>query len=502
MRRRYKKPQPPQVSGNEAFFKPTVQKKLSVGEPNDAYEVEADAMADKVTNKTNNETSVQKAGTPEDELQQKPLAASITPLVQKQKSPEDRPVQTSLFKDKKDGDIQKMEEEEEQLQAKCDDCEKEEAVQKMEEEEESIQAQEEEEETLQPQEDEEEAVQKQEEEESIQAQEEEEQLQAKDSEKTTASPSTERKLKASSGGGSKMDKKTTAEMESGFGADLSNVNIHTDSNAVQMNKELGAQAFTHGNDVYFNKGKYNPDTKEGKHLLAHELTHTIQQTGNVQRSIVEQPSKDLEASRFKGNFRLEQAHDHIRFLRHGDKGKYVEKLQNGLMDIGFHLPKFGADGDFGSETKNTVIDFQNEFDLQIDGVVGQQTMGTLDDIYSGKNLNVGCCGDAFQLPQTNIEFNINSSVLTKMTFCSKGNFKISSFADWVKPHSAKHYHIFLVAVSGGTINKVNRRYDIGRRETQSFKVKASDGCIFFKVLIKVIDPGSSPNLKGNFSVTN
>jgi Domain of unknown function (DUF4157) len=42
---------------------------------------------------------------------------------------------------------------------------------------------------------------------------------------------------------------------------------------------LGAQAFTNGNDIYFNNGKYNPNSKDGKHLLAHELTHTVQQSG-------------------------------------------------------------------------------------------------------------------------------------------------------------------------------------------------------------------------------
>jgi hypothetical protein len=49
-----------------------------------------------------------------------------------------------------------------------------------------------------------------------------------------------------------------------------------------MNKELHAQAFTHGSDIYFNEGKYNPASNEGKQLLAHELTHVVQQTGAVQ----------------------------------------------------------------------------------------------------------------------------------------------------------------------------------------------------------------------------
>ena len=63
-----------------------------------------------------------------------------------------------------------------------------------------------------------------------------------------------------------------------IGADFTNVNIHTDSNAVQMNKQLGARAFTHGKDIYFNQNQFNPQSQQGAHLLAHELTHTVQQS--------------------------------------------------------------------------------------------------------------------------------------------------------------------------------------------------------------------------------
>ena len=51
----------------------------------------------------------------------------------------------------------------------------------------------------------------------------------------------------------------------------------------KMSRDIGAQAFTHGNDIYFDKGKYNPNTREGKHLLTHELTHTIQQKGMIHK---------------------------------------------------------------------------------------------------------------------------------------------------------------------------------------------------------------------------
>ena len=66
-------------------------------------------------------------------------------------------------------------------------------------------------------------------------------------------------------------------MESRFGANFSDVNIHTGSQSEVLNRSLNAQAFTHGSDVYFGEGKYNPESQQGKHLLAHELTHVVQQ---------------------------------------------------------------------------------------------------------------------------------------------------------------------------------------------------------------------------------
>ncbi|MDZ7695034.1 MAG: DUF4157 domain-containing protein [Balneolaceae bacterium] len=71
-------------------------------------------------------------------------------------------------------------------------------------------------------------------------------------------------------------------MEPRFGADFSNVRIHTGSEAAKLSQDINAQAFTHGRDIYFNNEKYNPDSSSGKHLIAHELTHTIQQGAVVQ----------------------------------------------------------------------------------------------------------------------------------------------------------------------------------------------------------------------------
>src|SRR5262249_23515769 len=72
---------------------------------------------------------------------------------------------------------------------------------------------------------------------------------------------------------------TRGQMEGFFGADLDGVRVHADGEAAALNRELDAQAFTVGSDVFFAEGKYNPTSSEGQGLLAHELTHVGQQGG-------------------------------------------------------------------------------------------------------------------------------------------------------------------------------------------------------------------------------
>lgn len=97
---------------------------------------------------------------------------------------------------------------------------------------------------------------------------------------STASQSLSSRIESTSGKGNSLPAKTLAEMSRSFGTDFSHVNIHTGSEAVGMNKELSAQAFTHGSDIYFNSGKFDPESSSGKQLLAHELTHVVQQGNN------------------------------------------------------------------------------------------------------------------------------------------------------------------------------------------------------------------------------
>lgn len=216
-----------QTHGNRAtqrlLARRAVQAKLTVGPADDKYEQEADRVADRVMSASapsSPSPQLQRDDDDEDVAQRKPLAAAITPLIQRhsipsKKSPEEK---------KED------EEEEKKVQRKPDS-------------------------------------------------------QARADGGFEAGGGFEQRLAASPGGRG-LSPALRSEMESRFGADFGSVKVHTDSAAVQMSRDISAQAFTHGKHIYFGPGKYDPGTANGKHLLAHELTHVVQQTGaaRVQRA--------------------------------------------------------------------------------------------------------------------------------------------------------------------------------------------------------------------------
>ncbi len=269
------------------FIPPSVQTKLTINTPGDALEQEADAMADRVV------------GTQAQPMRQEPQGLRLQPeaeeeeMLQRQEEEEEEMLQ------------RQAEEEEEEIQRQCAECEEEDdgMIQRQEaEEEEEIQRQEEEEEELlqrQPEAEEEEMLQRQEEEEMLQRQpeaeeeelqrqcadcEEEEELQRSETSsgggKATAPPIVNNVV---SGGGDTMESGTRTFMENRFGTDFSSVRIHNDSRAHESAKSISAQAYTYGSHVVFAKGKYEPHTAGGQHLLAHELTHVVQQGKDVRR---------------------------------------------------------------------------------------------------------------------------------------------------------------------------------------------------------------------------
>ncbi len=96
---------------------------------------------------------------------------------------------------------------------------------------------------------------------------------ATSSAKTSARPS---------GAGLPIDTNARSHLEHGFGQDLSAVRVHDDAAANKSAARLGAQAYTAGRDIYFGAGRYQPETQAGRHLLAHEVTHSLQQGSEPQ----------------------------------------------------------------------------------------------------------------------------------------------------------------------------------------------------------------------------
>jgi outer membrane protein OmpA-like peptidoglycan-associated protein len=88
------------------------------------------------------------------------------------------------------------------------------------------------------------------------------------------------RIQSRQGGGAPLDAATRTRMEAAFGADFAGVGVHTDTEADALNRAVSAVAFTTGKDVFFSHGAYQPGTPDGDHLLAHELTHVVQQQGS------------------------------------------------------------------------------------------------------------------------------------------------------------------------------------------------------------------------------
>jgi hypothetical protein len=85
------------------------------------------------------------------------------------------------------------------------------------------------------------------------------------------------RINSARGGGQELESSTQEQMSKSIGYDFSDVNVHTSREADELNQAVGAEAFTTGNDVFFREGAYNPGSQEGQELIAHELTHVVQQ---------------------------------------------------------------------------------------------------------------------------------------------------------------------------------------------------------------------------------
>jgi Domain of unknown function (DUF4157) len=212
----------------------SIQAKLSIGEPGDKYEQEADRVASEVVQRINAPSStgesVQREGIDdEEELQMKPLADSIQRVENEDEELQMKPLADSIQREGID--------DEEELQMKTQ-VQRREAIGGGE-----------------------------------------------------ASEDLETAINSAKGGGQSLDAGLQRSIGEAMGADFSGVKVHTDAQADQLNQSIQAKAFTTGQDLFFRQGAYEPGSRGGQELIAHELTHVAQQSrgqsldAGLQRSI-------------------------------------------------------------------------------------------------------------------------------------------------------------------------------------------------------------------------
>ena len=110
-----------------------------------------------------------------------------------------------------------------------------------------------------------------------------------------------RAIQSQRGGGAPLEETARKTMESSFGDDFSEVRLHTDGQADSLNRAVSAEAFTTGSDIFFRDGSYNPSSSDGQKLLAHELTHVVQQRNSAPSSEMTVSDPDDASEREAGD---------------------------------------------------------------------------------------------------------------------------------------------------------------------------------------------------------
>ena len=258
-----------QQKGNTSGQPSPLQTKMTIGPVGDKYEREADHTAAQVVQRINAPTplqsgpgqAIQREEVPEDELQKKP---QITPI-QRQDMPGEREEdeEDKLAQKKPDPQLEEEKKEDELAQMKPDS--------KLEEEDDKL-AQKKPDPQLEEEEKEDKLAQMK------------PVVQRRSSEGGgNATANVESSIKQTRGKGRPLPERMRGSMEQAFGADFSGVRVHTDSHANQINRSIQARAFTTGQDVFFRQGEFALGSKRGQELLAHELTHVVQQNGSAVR---------------------------------------------------------------------------------------------------------------------------------------------------------------------------------------------------------------------------
>lgn len=172
--------------------------------------------------------------------------------------------------------------------------------------------------------------------------------------KATRASGAQSRVSIPDGGGARLDDKVRSPMEAQLGSDLSQVTVHTGSDSAAAAEAMGARAFTDGSRVHFAAGQFNPGTREGDKLIAHELTHVAQGGGTgVQRKAEDsgggthegiEVSEPHEAAEVEADAAADRISDH---LHGGGAARDPKKPTKALGGVGRKIFRNCADGSAG-----------------------------------------------------------------------------------------------------------------------------------------------------------
>ncbi len=175
-----------------------------------------------------------------------------------------------------------------------------------------------------------------------------------------------------------------------MGADFSNVRVHHDTHSDAQARGIGASAFTYQNHIYFRRNAYQPNTLHGRRVLAHELTHTRQQTGNNVHRLCDPAvlNSRTEPVFFPHDATLLSVYQGVASMgKSPAKSDAVGLVQQALVDMGFDIGNWGPRKDgvdqlYGSDTAGGVSAFQTSESITARGVIDQDTLKCLDEVRS------------------------------------------------------------------------------------------------------------------------
>ena len=228
------------LKGEKPFFNaPSIQAELTVNQPNDRYEKEADMMADKMVQRLSDNYSVPDNSVTSS-VQPKCATFEKEQELQKKEKKDEKDLLADKLQKKPVFETNGEPDDEKNIWRKCATCEREEKNE------------------LQPK---------------------------AQNDSDVSSDASDASVLQRLGKGNSLNGNTQSKMERAFGTPFSDVEIHNDSNSADLSGKLNARAFTIGKHIAFGKEEYAPGSIEGEALIAHELAHVVQQTGATTGSL-------------------------------------------------------------------------------------------------------------------------------------------------------------------------------------------------------------------------